>query len=59
MCFLQSDNFLRVYPSVGIIYKFPFGAPFVAQWLTNPISIHEDMDLIPGLAQWVGDLALP
>ena len=35
------------------------GVRFVAQSLMKPIRIHEDVGLIPGLAQWVEDLVLP
>jgi len=43
---------------VFISNEIACGVPVVAQWVKNPASIHEDVSLIPGPAQWVKDLAL-
>ena len=36
-----------------------YRSSLVAQQVKNPTSIHEHVGSIPGLTQWVNDLALP
>ena len=39
--------------------RIDVGVPVVAQWLTNPTRNHEVAGLVPALAQWVNNSALP
>ena len=42
-------------------FKRILGVSVPVQWLMNQnlTSIHQDVSLMPGLGQWVKDLALP
>ena len=50
---------LSLYADDMILYIENPGVPVVAQLVTNPTSIHEDVGSIPGLAKWVKEPTLP
>ena len=52
------DSSQKSHFSLLALTQLKVGVPVLTHWLTNPTSMHEDVGSIPGLAQWVRDLAL-
>ena len=56
LCSLIWGYLLNVEHSSEILLD---GVPIVAQRVTNPTSIHEDVGSIPDFTQWIKDPVLP
>ena len=55
-CTEDQDPDLKEPPAPDL--RLRSGIPVMAQWLTNPTRNHEVAGSVPGLAQWIKDLAL-
>ena len=51
-------HILSLFPLVKASENSLGGILIVIRWVKNPTSIHENACSVPGLAQWVKDLAL-